>query len=236
MSVSCFKNYSLTINQSIPPPQVYWTFDSLVGGKYVDSISGVQFTPTNISSATGIINNGIRSNVNPGSMSAGPSAAMALGATGGSLTAWYKMITAPNLAGFTDGPGFIMSWASGHFLANGLIYTNVPPVFATGTWIPPKVDITSAINVGDWVFIATTIKISTKTLITYVNGSSIGSLVVATVPPVQATGSITFSGVVTSTGIDYLADEVGYWGNRVLTPTEVAAIYNGGIGARPPGA
>lgn len=239
MSLSCYKDYSMVVNPGITPPSEYWRLDSLSGGKYVGSITGLQLTPTNIASISGVISNAVDSNstIGNGSMSSAGSAALSIGTTGCSLSVWQNQIAAPHIIA-TGGTNLRIQWPDAKSIYSQLNYTNDPPVtFDGGVAITGGILSGPVVTVSTWNLMVVTLNISTNTVSLYINGSFYTSAVIPTNPTnPQATGSLSFQGVTTGPGEDCAIDEIGYWGNHVLTAAEVTALYNGGSGARPPGA
>ena len=57
MSVSCQRSYTVTVQSNM---LLYWTFDTVAAGNYVDSSQGVLFVPTAAPTVTGKIGNGVQ--------------------------------------------------------------------------------------------------------------------------------------------------------------------------------
>ena len=91
----------------------------------------------------------------------------------------------------------------------------------------------TTISTGVWYHLVGTFDNSTGAAILYVNGSSDGTgtngsmTFTAGVGPVNI-GNKNNSGA--GNGIVGLIDQVGYWIGRVLSPSDVSALYNGGSG------
>jgi hypothetical protein len=241
VSIACYKNYSMVVNPSITVPQEYWRLDSLSGGKYVGSIAGVQVTPSNTAIGSGIISNGIEAI--GGSFVTATSAgnvALALGTIGASLSCWFKQVNAPHVPTL-GGPEVDIKWTGGSSLILYFNYSNDPPVIPSGGYdngIGGGAVINGpSITVGNWYFLVVTFELATKNVSFYINGSLVSTSVSTTSQTAKASGSLSYFGtIVGNAGEDNITDEIGYWGNHVLTAGEVTTLYNGGVGARPPGA
>lgn len=246
MSLACYKDYSLVINPAVTPvtaPNEYWRFDSLSGGNYIGSIHSTVATPNAVTSIAGIISNGVESTTTfPSWVTTGGSANLGIGNVGCSASIWFKQINAPHVS-ITGGPILTITWPDTRYLFVEFNWSGDPPVLPIGGLsFPGGGAVTgSAITVGDWYHLVVTVNFSTKIVTFYINGVSVGTTGYTTNPTLnQGAGSLSLAMVnffgTNAEGQDAAADELGWWSNHILTPTEVTTLYNGGSGARPSGA
>ncbi len=97
---------------------------------------------------------------------------------------------------------------------------------------------TQSLTVGTWYYIVVTYTASTHIAEIFVNGSSLGSGSVTDTSLFSTTGPLwVMSGYVSDAGYgqntEGTIDELGIW-SRVLSGTEISALYNGGAGFQYP--
>jgi hypothetical protein len=214
----------------------YYRFDES-SGNASDSVGGNTLTNNGATAyATGKINNGADIEYNNNNyFSITHASQSGLNITGDlSISCWVKpesftenaVLVAKGGASVNNGYNLILltsgKIASDIFEANGSddSYVRTSDVLSTGTWY----------------YITMTYTASTGKILIYINGS-LANLEVDTQNATSIyanTDPFTIgSGSTGSNSYDGIIDEVGVW-NRILTSTEITALYNGGYGIQYP--
>jgi hypothetical protein len=249
MSVSCQKQFSITINSPAAPTDLYWTMDEVGTANRVDKVQGVILAATTsggagteyLGSIGGLIGNAAHFfNGAPGGasiqqLSTSPffNSAVAQSGTGFSWVGWFnKASISDNLEDnlFLFFGGALLPYRVSLLLyASGIIEATISDGINS-----EFMDWGSHWVAGAWTFFHIWFSPVDHKLRMDINNSGVPlvSFNTYTIPSTLGqTGQIYFQvASFLGGGNDTAFDEFGYKLNRILTPTEATFLYNGGAG------
>lgn len=229
MSVSCYKDYSLTVIEAPPEnPNGFWKLEEATGNR-TDSVASLVLTETSgpVNSAAGIIGDGAKFDATGGTLFSSFTLPGLVTTPGTSFAFWVK---------FTSTKGAAINFFRVIFgvtpiylqLTNGQVDTDnhlrLKGYISSGGF---EYDFGIA-ALGSWYFCAGTVNAVTNEVRLYLNGNQVQSQIV--------TGSV---GLVFAYSLmllnpnnccDCVVDECAIWCTHVLTDAEVAWLYNAGAG------
>lgn len=251
MSVSCQKNYSLTVT-GIPGASAYWRMDELGNANRVDHILGL--VVKNIANpggnVTGVIANALQLvkqiggtqffgdifNANGGPAWSALSFAAALGC---SWSLWLKFESVPAATNNNYALDLTYQSAGGNIQAGVEVHAGagLDAHIAIDVFKPPFGAVDSTIDLGTvtadvFHHLALAYDVPSNKLMTYLD-----SVLKDTRSPSTAWAAGTNAAMNLQNGGGYFntdVDELGWWNNTVLSQTVVTSLFNAGAGQRPP--
>lgn len=229
MSLACYKDYSMVIGVAY---QEYWRLDSLSGGNYLGSFQNTPMVPTNIGSVAGIISNGSGFVSNTSKLATASNSSMGMSASVGVSMSMWLLCTLGGVAA----NGLTIDWTLSDLSRIRMTVSSFTLSFG-GEWhaaggLSAFFDVNSTANV--WHHVVVTYDKVSQNFTMYFDGASVYVVGLISSPGAAATGTINQTCTITTSGFE--VDEVGVWGDHVLSAAEVTAMWNGGAGARPTGA
>lgn len=236
----CDKDLQITITGTPPPAAfVYWKLDELAGDR-IDSEWGVHLVPSGaVSADTGLISNAVHF----GPASPLPHSDQLItplepvldyGGTDITFTAWFKFVAAPTQADIM----VIAEYSTGNFKMDALYDFGGSQVVLNGLdgINSDSVTVPLVPVPGKWYMVTAVYNNTTKHIsLSLDNGTPVVGVIVFT-PASTGNGSAAIGRVALADNgnNDWLVDEFGIW-QQLLTTDQLAYLYNGGSGNRPPG-
>jgi len=230
MSIACQKNFSITVNSSIPTPSAYWKLDEATGTR-ADSIgsNGLLVGGTETGDAPGLIGNALfTGGILDTLFYTTPSGNSLhyIPGTGLTFVLWIKFLVPQQPPGNAHSALEMAAWD----LDFRFDITNISAAFKFSPAVGPDVVATLpfAFATNTWYFIVGQYDpISQKTQVSVNNGAF-------TVSPTSASDAGTT--IPSQTWIvrigfpDTLIDETGVWLGSVLNSSQLTDLYNSGAG------
>lgn len=243
--MKCQGTVKFTVNPiAVPIPSAYWELEE-AGGNRVDSVHGLNLafegvgSPLSIVQATGKIAKavGIQNPAVFVNLIIHANAALRMGATGWTVTCWLKLNTPQAVSELS------VTWEGGTGNDFFEVDINIDRTLANQSFL--GVDIgddgvgeytnstVAPLVTGVWYFVALVYS-STGLVTVYLNNVATLSLNPGLVMTGDTSGSFAIIGIGNGSAFDVTVDEVGLWLTKPLTAANISALYNSGVGARPP--
>lgn len=246
--MACSK--TIPFASSIRPVDAYWKFEEVGAVSRVDSLIGLAIglvggstVPTN---AAGIIGQGVffDHTTLPEQLYGAVGAAHGgvtwdhltyAASAGASMSFWVHVPATNNCTFFVD---FSVQDLVGDFQGGFHVQTIGPNNFQLKPY-DGNGNYTAAIDLGtltpnSWNHIVCVYNQMTSVASAFVNGVAVLFTSAVGVPWLVSASAALQIEMVASVGVDFTLDELGWWKNTVLAQGDVTALYNAGVGARPP--